>query len=41
MLFVFTMYLPMHTGVQHNFHITWCSSHLTVPRQVSLVPILP
>ena len=32
MLFVFT-----YTGVQHDFHIKWCSCRVTVKRRVSLV----
>jgi hypothetical protein len=29
----------MHTGVQHDFHIRWCSYRLTVTRQVSDVEL--
>jgi len=30
-------YLFTHTGVQHDFHVTWCLCRLTVTRRVSLV----
>ena len=29
----------MHTGVQHDFHIRWCSYRLTVTRRVSDVEL--
>jgi hypothetical protein len=31
------MYLFTHTGVQHYFHIRWCSCRLTVTQRVLLV----
>ena len=31
------LYLFMYTGVQHDFHIGWCSSGLTETRRVSHV----
>ena len=37
MFYLCYLYLFTHTGVQHDFHITWCSCRLTVTRRVSHV----
>ena len=36
-MFLLLLYLSMYTGVQHDFHVIWCSCCLTVTRRVSLV----
>ena len=35
--FICYLYLFTFTGVQHDFHLTWCSCLLTTTRRVSLV----
>ena len=35
MLYLCYLYSFTYTGVQHDFHIIWCSCRLTVTRQVS------
>jgi hypothetical protein len=37
MFYLFVLYLFKHTGVQHDFHVRWCSCSLTVIQRVSLV----
>ena len=35
--FICYLYLFTFTGVQHEFHLTWCSCLLAITRRVSLV----
>jgi hypothetical protein len=35
--FICYLYLFTFTGVQHDFHLTWCSCLLAITRRVSLV----